>query len=69
MPLLLWMTELPLLSKVAVMGLMEYSFNVFPATSMSSALLQFAHYVTLISLWKARIPTIILKEDEGKKVL
>ncbi len=64
------MTELPILSKVAIMALMEYSFNVFPATGMSSAILQFVHYVTLISLWKARIPTMIIPKDEyAKKVL
>ncbi len=67
MPFMLWMTDLPFLTKVAVVGLIEYSFNVFPATVMSSAVLQFAHYVTLISLWKARLPMIVSKDDEEQK--
>jgi alpha-1,3-mannosyltransferase len=64
-PLLLWMTDLPLLTKIVVMGLIEYAFNVFPATSMSSASLQFAHFVTLISLWKAKFPCIITSQEQS----
>ena len=70
LPLLLWMTDLPILTKVAIMSLIEYAFNIFPATPMSSASLQFAHFVLLISLWKADVPQItntILQERKKNK--
>jgi alpha-1,3-mannosyltransferase len=39
-PYLLWHTSLPVLGKVAVLGGIEYAFNVFPATPLSSTVLQ-----------------------------
>ena len=56
--LLLWTTDLPLLCKIFVMGTIEYAFNIFPATPVSSALLQLAHFVTLAGLWSAKVPPI-----------
>jgi len=67
LPLLLWTTDLPLWCKVIVMCTVEYSFNVFPATPVSSALLQLAHCVTLAGLWSAKVPPMMNNAEKGKK--
>ncbi|EEB91814.1 hypothetical protein MPER_09769, partial [Moniliophthora perniciosa FA553] len=46
-PFLLWRTEYPLLVKIALMGAIEFSWNVFPSTVLSSSVLLGAHIVLL----------------------
>ena len=42
------------------MAMVEYAFNVFPATHSSSAALQVAHILTLMALWITDVPKIRL---------
>mmetsp|Transcript_18913 Transcript_18913/g.31285 ORF Transcript_18913/g.31285 Transcript_18913/m.31285 type:complete len:427 (-) Transcript_18913:54-1334(-) len=50
-PLLLWISPTyPLLIRIVICGVIEYAFNIFPATPVSSALLQLAHLAVLIGL-------------------
>ncbi|CAN0146433.1 unnamed protein product, partial [Phaeothamnion confervicola] len=55
LPLLCWQTWLPMPAKLAVLAAVEYAFNVFPATPVSSAALQAAHAVLLLALWRAPV--------------
>ena len=49
-PFLLWRSgRYPILVRVVLVGVMEYAFLTFPATPTSSALLQVAHWLTLLS--------------------
>lgn len=51
MPLCMWLSPtLPVPVRLVLWACMEYAFNVFPATSFSSGLLQVAHGVILMSL-------------------
>eukprot|EP00041_Stephanoeca_diplocostata_P037164 m.1391013 g.1391013 ORF g.1391013 m.1391013 type:complete len:99 (-) comp24990_c2_seq8:1551-1847(-) len=38
-----------------LIGCIEYSWNVFPATPVSSGLLQACHGIILIALWQASV--------------
>ena len=50
-PLLLWISPTyPVVVRVLFVGVIEYAFNVFPATPISSALLQVVHLLILVSL-------------------
>ena len=40
LPYLLWHTKIPTLGKVTILAAIEFAFNVFPATALSSAVLQ-----------------------------
>jgi len=70
-PFLLWYnattnsTPLPLVMKVIVVVMLEYAFNVFPATPFSSCVLQFAHI--LVILMGVRPPKEILPFLEPSK--
>lgn len=55
-PLLLWQAQLPLLGKLAIWLCIEVCFNVYPAISESSLLLQVCHAVVLIGLMYAPVP-------------
>ena len=60
MPLMAWMTDdMPLLMRIILIGMVEYSYNVFPATSFSSYVLQSAHFVLLAWLWMGKVPEIV----------
>ncbi|KJE91547.1 alpha-1,3-mannosyltransferase ALG3 isoform d, variant [Capsaspora owczarzaki ATCC 30864] len=50
LPFLLWSTRLPTIAKFAVLAAIEYSWNVYPSTDLSSGLLLVAHQVLLFSL-------------------
>lgn len=59
-PLLLWSTKVPMSTRVVIVGMLEYAFNVFPATPYSSSVLQLAHFFILVALWYAEVPNIFL---------
>lgn len=40
LPFLLWQTDLPVVLRLVVLAAVEFSFNVFPASPTSSAVLQ-----------------------------
>lgn len=63
LPFLLFQTNLPNVLSVFIMGAIEYSFNVFPATAISSLILQLSHVILLFALWTSKIPF-----KEGKDV-
>ena len=66
LPFLLWMTNVPVLMKIAIVGLIEYSFNVFPATFTSSLCLQLAHGTLLIALYLSNIPQIFVNYKKAQ---
>lgn len=62
-PYLLWHTSIPLFGKLAVLGGIEYAFNVFPATPLSSAVLQVYLYgpvLRLSEMWLLQMCHILL---------
>lgn len=61
LPLLLLCTKLPHLMMITTMGSIEYSFNVFPATPLSSGVLQCSHLIILVMSYYADVPDIVKK--------
>ena len=63
LPMLLWLTNMrPWLGRLLVLGMIEYSFNVFPATPQSSLTLQVAQFVILGQLlFMGSVPQITEK--------
>jgi len=59
LPVLLWLTRLPIAMKVVLIFMVEYGFNVFPATPFSSAVLQIAHVSSIIAIWRTDVPAVI----------
>lgn len=55
LPFLLWATDMPVSVALAIQAAIEYAFNVFPATSLSSAVLALAHGVVLVLVLVAPI--------------
>jgi len=53
-PLMLWATPLPTIARVAIWALIEWAFNVFPATPVSSGVLCGCHGLLILALWAAR---------------
>lgn len=51
LPLLLWRTRYPIAIKLCLLLGIEYSWNVFPSTDLSSAILDISHLLILIGLW------------------
>ncbi len=58
LPFMLWLTDIPMPFRLVIVFMVEYAFNVFPATPLSSAVLQVAHGITLFALWKAKPPQV-----------
>ena len=62
LPFILWsLASMSVPLRFLVVGMVEYSFNVFPATAASSALLQLAHLVVLACIMSSGIPHILEK--------
>ncbi|KAF9961066.1 dolichyl-P-Man:Man(5)GlcNAc(2)-PP-dolichol alpha-1,3-mannosyltransferase [Mortierella alpina] len=51
LPYLLWQTRLPVVVRVLLLGAVEWSWNVYPATAKSSGVLMASHVVILAGLW------------------
>lgn len=66
-PFLMWSTNLPFVLKVILFFAIEFAFNVFPATALSSIVLQVSHTVILLSLYFAKVPSMILPSEKCKK--
>lgn len=62
LPYLLFQTNLPIVARIVVLFTIEYSFNIFPASALSSAALQICHVVLLASLYFSKVPF-----EEGKR--
>lgn len=52
-PLLTWHSKLPLIVKLLIPPVLEYSWNVFPSTSLSSALLCICNGALVLGMWRA----------------
>mmetsp|Transcript_7732 Transcript_7732/g.11115 ORF Transcript_7732/g.11115 Transcript_7732/m.11115 type:complete len:475 (-) Transcript_7732:20-1444(-) len=64
-PMLLWWSgTYPVWLRVVIWGAIEYAFNIFPATTNSSAVLQIAHVLVLISIASMRVPTVTATLDD-----
>ena len=60
-------TGMPLAMRIGLVGMIEYAFNVFPATAGSSYVLQSAQFVLLAWLWMAQVPpsVVVVTEEAG----
>ncbi|KAF8652752.1 hypothetical protein AX16_004249 [Volvariella volvacea WC 439] len=54
LPLALWKTPYPLILKLLLLSAIEYAWNVYPSTSMSSILLLTSNLLILFGLWLYR---------------
>ena len=57
-PLMLCLTNATITMQVFLLVMVEYAFNVFPATPWSSVILQTAHMSILLLLWCMPVPKI-----------
>lgn len=53
-PLLVWNARLPLALKLVIPPALEYSWNVFPSTPLSSALLCMGNAALVWGMWRAK---------------
>ncbi|KAK7014964.1 putative dolichyl-phosphate-mannose--glycolipid alpha-mannosyltransferase [Favolaschia claudopus] len=51
LPFLAWRTRYPVIAKLALLAAIEYSWNVFPSTSISSTVLLVANSLLLAGIW------------------
>lgn len=51
LPYLLYQTRIPVVLSLLLLGAIEWSWNVFPATAESSRVLVASHLVILVGLW------------------
>ncbi|KAF9905920.1 dolichyl-P-Man:Man(5)GlcNAc(2)-PP-dolichol alpha-1,3-mannosyltransferase [Linnemannia zychae] len=65
LPYLLWQTRIPVVVSVLLLGAIEWSWNVFPATSQSSGVLAASHLIILAGLWIGKKQ--IVGKNSGKK--
>jgi alpha-1,3-mannosyltransferase len=65
LPYLLWHINLPVIVRLVLLAMIEYSFNVFPATYASSFTLQTAHAIILIGLYITPAPFALHSNDES----
>jgi len=64
LPMLLWHCRMPSWLCVVLMGAIEVSYNVYPATEWSSLLLQTCHAVLLLGLLLAPSPTAAMSSKK-----
>ncbi|KAH7103723.1 glycosyltransferase family 58 protein [Auriculariales sp. MPI-PUGE-AT-0066] len=51
LPLLAWRTKLPVPMRLGLLAAIEYAWNVYPSTNMSSGVLLVAHIALLLGIW------------------
>lgn len=51
LPLLAWRTKYPIVIRVAILAAIEYAWNVYPSTNLSSAVLLTAHILLVVGIW------------------
>ncbi|KAF9137219.1 dolichyl-P-Man:Man(5)GlcNAc(2)-PP-dolichol alpha-1,3-mannosyltransferase [Mortierella sp. GBA39] len=51
LPYLLYQTRIPIVLSMVLLGAIEWSWNVFPATAESSGVLVVSHLIILVGLW------------------
>ena len=67
LPLLLWHASIPTVLRLSILVVIEVAFNVFPATSISSAMLQTAHLVLLLALYLSPVPFALHEKNESRE--
>jgi len=50
-PLLAWRTRYPTVLKLIIVACIEYAWNVYPSTRLSSVVLGISHIVLLVGIW------------------
>eukprot|EP00049_Salpingoeca_infusionum_P004181 m.75463 g.75463 ORF g.75463 m.75463 type:complete len:405 (+) comp12452_c1_seq1:95-1309(+) len=55
-PLLLWFSPLPHILKFAVLLLLEFAWNTYPSTDISSAALHGAHIIAIVGVFLTKFP-------------
>jgi len=66
-PYILWHIKIPIILKIILFLLIEISFNIFPATSISSSMLQISHIIILLGIWLTPAPIAIIDDKIKKK--
>mmetsp|Transcript_17998 Transcript_17998/g.29475 ORF Transcript_17998/g.29475 Transcript_17998/m.29475 type:complete len:456 (+) Transcript_17998:333-1700(+) len=78
LPMLLWLTSfgssssstcklvIPLSANVIAVVGVEYAFNVFPATELSSAVLQLSHAYLMLKIVSSKVPSIQIDKQKIK---
>lgn len=51
LPFLAWRTRYPIVIKLAILATIEYAWNIFPSTDLSSGALLLSHIVLLVGIW------------------
>lgn len=68
-PFLLWHTGFPVPMRVALLVAIEFSWNVYPSTPLSSTVLHVSHLVTIAGLWLGTDSAMSAAVVKGKKSL
>ena len=68
-PYLLWHIRIPIVLKLLVFICIEISFNIYPATVLSSSILQISHLIILIGLYYTPAPIAIEENNDRNKTL
>lgn len=66
-PYILWHINIPVILKLTLFIFIEVSFNIFPATSLSSSILQVSHMIILLGIWFTPAPIAIIKDESKNK--
>ena len=66
-PFMLTQTKLPLFVVLMLFIGIELAFNIYPATPMSSAILQVCHFVSLLALYISPVPPTHLDQKSKSK--
>ena len=68
LPYLLWHAKrIPIRLKLLLLVNIEVGFNVYPATSLSSSMLQLSHIIILVGLYLSNAPMMESDEDPNAK--
>jgi alpha-1,3-mannosyltransferase len=60
LPYLLWCTQLSVITRLCILGVLELCWNTYPSTALSSGALHVCHLVLLYALWRdAPVPKFI----------
>ncbi|KAH7337777.1 glycosyltransferase family 58 protein [Rhizoctonia solani] len=51
LPLLAWRTKYPIVIRIAILAAIEYAWNTYPSTDLSSGLLLGAHVLLIVGVW------------------
>ncbi|XP_060555192.1 dol-P-Man:Man(5)GlcNAc(2)-PP-Dol alpha-1,3-mannosyltransferase-like [Ruditapes philippinarum] len=65
---LLWSTNLPVVLRILLLGVIELCWNTYPSTELSSSMLHVCHLVTLIGLWMSPAYTTQRKTTSVQKI-